>query len=112
MKSKGSKSVTSPAIRLLKLLASKSVIGPIPLLASRSDFQKASSPMPFGATMPMPVTTTRFRLFITGPEGVSEASSHHSRHYIKCSHYVSNSPLTAVYSPNFPVIHKFDLVYL
>src|SRR5438094_2572879 len=64
MCSVGSKFFTSPAIRLLKFEASKSVIGPIPLRPARRDSQKASKPMPLGARTPIPVTTTRLRLII------------------------------------------------
>ncbi len=65
---------TSPAIRLLKPLASKSVIGPIPLSPASSDLQNAFSPVPLGASTPIPVTTTRLRLrIILFPEKLRES---------------------------------------
>src|SRR5213593_3574961 len=60
--SDGSKFFTSPAIWLFKLLGSKRVIRPMPLRPLSKESQKASSPMPLGASTPIPVITTRFRL--------------------------------------------------
>src|SRR6266404_7611436 len=51
-------------MRLLKSEASKSVIDSIPLWPARSDSQNASRPIPFGATIPIPVMTTRLRFLI------------------------------------------------
>src|SRR5476649_837061 len=99
-------------MRLLKLLASKSVIGPIPLLPSRSDFQKASSPMPLGARTPIPVTTIRFRLFMNlghGNGAFEVLSNPHSRHYIKCSHYVQSFGLTDVIHQIFELFTSCNL---
>src|ERR1700678_1952790 len=59
IKSSGTKSLTSPAMRQLKPLASKSVIGPMPDCPCSRAFQVMSVPTPTGLTKPTPVTTTR-----------------------------------------------------
>ncbi len=53
-----SNSGTSPATRTGCSEASKQRMGPMPLRPSTHADQKASLPMPFGATTPTPVTTT------------------------------------------------------
>src|SRR5690348_12457053 len=63
----GSKSRTSPAIRVGNVLASKCVTGPMPLLPSRTLPQAVARSLPTGDTMPRPVTTTR--LFIRSFQG-------------------------------------------
>src|SRR5579883_109592 len=55
----GSKSLTSPAIFVGKLLASKCVIGPMPLLPASTLPHALATSLPTGETMPRPVTTTR-----------------------------------------------------
>jgi hypothetical protein len=55
----GAKPFTSPAMRAGNVLASKSVMGPMPERASSTDVQVSSVPIPFGVTRPMPVMTTR-----------------------------------------------------
>src|SRR5579862_3951257 len=54
-----SKFFTSPAIRDANALASKRVIGPIPLRPATIVGHASRTPMPTGETMPSPVTTTR-----------------------------------------------------
>ena len=58
MNSRGSKFLTSPAIRVEYLETSNRVIGPIPLCPRSKASQFFSTPMPKGETNPMPVTTT------------------------------------------------------
>ena len=55
----GSKSRTSPAMRVGNVLASKCVTGPMPLLPARMFFHAVATSLPTGLTMPSPVTTTR-----------------------------------------------------
>src|SRR6185437_14470057 len=62
----GSKSFTSPAMRVGNALASKCVIGPIPLAPATTFFHAVVTSLPTGETMPIPVTTTR-RLFMGTP---------------------------------------------
>src|SRR5512142_948864 len=69
----GSKSFTSPAIRVGNVEASKSVIGPTPLLPATSALQDSSTPMPTGETSPIPVTTTR-RLLMRTPRDEDDGS--------------------------------------
>jgi hypothetical protein len=59
MNASGSKSLTSPAIRVENADASNRVIGPMPLWPAMSADQFASVPMPSEDTNPMPVTATR-----------------------------------------------------
>src|SRR5438067_2835694 len=54
----GSKSLTSPAMRLGRSFASKRVMGPMPLFPARMPCQVGSLPIPSGVTRPIPVTTT------------------------------------------------------
>ena len=54
----GSKPLTSPAMRLENLLASKRVIGAMPERPASSACQVSSVPMPTGVTRPTPVTAT------------------------------------------------------
>src|SRR5713101_3625223 len=56
---KGSKFLTSPAMRQSKPVASKLVIVAIPLTPARRFFQLSSVPMPSAQTKPTPVTSTR-----------------------------------------------------
>src|SRR5690349_10726961 len=60
----GSKSFTSPAMRVANALASKRVIGPMPLTPPTTFFQAVSMSLPTGDTMPRPVTTTRRLLML------------------------------------------------
>src|SRR6185312_13277182 len=62
----GSKPFTSPAMRVGNALASKCVIGPMPLLPATTFFHAVATSLPTGETMPIPVTTTR-RLFMGTP---------------------------------------------
>src|SRR6185503_13638413 len=55
----GSKSFTSPAMRVANCVASNLVIVPTPLWPARIASQFTSVPMPSDDTRPMPVTTTR-----------------------------------------------------
>src|SRR6185312_4340648 len=55
----GSKFRTSPAIRVGKVLASKCVTGPMPLLPARMLPHAVATSLPTGDTSPSPVTTTR-----------------------------------------------------
>src|SRR5438067_500190 len=132
MYSPGSKFFTSPAIRLLKFEASKSVIGPIPLRPARRDSQKASKPTPLGARIPIPVTTTRLRLIMRTTEKAKKratpvragrkvakilrieawqplayAKVTDSNIYNKCGHYISQ-PLPAYLFTFLSSIHKID----
>ena len=50
--------LTSPAMRQEKAVASNCVIGPMPLSPAQNAFQVASVPMPSGVSKPTPVTTT------------------------------------------------------
>ena len=50
---------TSAAIRVGKLLASKSVVGPTPDFASLRLAHNSGTVVPSGVTQPTPVTTTR-----------------------------------------------------
>src|SRR5690348_5758744 len=68
----GSKSRTSPAIRVGKVLASKCVTGPIPLRPATMLSQAVLMSLPTGETMPRPVTTTR--LFIRSFQGCKNES--------------------------------------
>src|SRR5687768_216577 len=86
MKSKGRKSLTSPAIRLFKPTGSNKVMGPIALRPARRELQKASNPIPLGATTPMPVMTTRLRFGIQMDR--IRGGSRHSSDYAKSSHYI------------------------
>ncbi len=54
----GSKSLISPAIWMKKLLASNSVMRPMPLAPASSAFHELSTSSPTGHTRPSPVTTT------------------------------------------------------
>src|SRR5580698_7487335 len=56
---RGSKPFTSPAIRQSKAVASKCVMGPMPLLPASRLLQTSSVPIPHPQTSPTPVTTTR-----------------------------------------------------
>src|SRR6185312_13369652 len=73
----GSKPFTSPAMRVGNALASKCVIGPMPLLPATTFCQAVATSLPTGETMPRPVTTTR-RLFMGTPD--SKNSVHASNH--------------------------------
>src|SRR5262249_21746074 len=53
------KSRTSAAIRVGKVRASNSVMGPTPLLPASNADQVDSRSRPVGVTIPIPVTTTR-----------------------------------------------------
>src|SRR3972149_4312461 len=55
-------SFTSAAIRVGKLLASKSVVGPTPDVASLRFAHSSGTVVPSGVTQPTPVTTTRRRM--------------------------------------------------
>ena len=57
----GFHSLTSPAMRVMKSLASKAVIGAMPDSPAIRRFQKSSRVLPIGVTAPSPVTTTRRR---------------------------------------------------
>ena len=57
----GGNRATSAAIRVAKVAASKSVIGPTPPRPSHSARQDDSASRPTGVIIPMPVTTTRRR---------------------------------------------------
>jgi hypothetical protein len=59
MNRSGSKPFTSPAKRAANPVASKRVIGPMPLVPAHSASQFAWAPIPTGDTRPTPVTTTR-----------------------------------------------------
>ncbi len=59
MNCSGSKFFTSPANRVEKCVASKRVIGPMPLVPAHNASQFAWVPIPTGDTRPTPVTTTR-----------------------------------------------------
>ena len=48
-----------PAKRVVKALASKCSIGPMPLTPSRTLFQPSATVLPTGEISPRPVTTTR-----------------------------------------------------
>src|SRR5437867_8503636 len=61
MWSGGSKSRTSPAIVVSRPVASKRVIGPMPLLPATMPSHVFCTEDPRGLIMPMPVTTTRRR---------------------------------------------------
>src|SRR5690348_7920230 len=63
----GSKPFTSPAMRVGNALASKCVIGPMPLLPATTFCQAVATSLPTGEMMPRPVTTTR-RLFMGTPD--------------------------------------------
>src|ERR1700750_497545 len=67
----GSKSRTSPAMRVGKVLASKCVTGPMPLLPSTMFFHAVATSLPTGLTMPRPVMTT-LRLLISNTHFNSE----------------------------------------
>src|SRR5687767_6997464 len=56
---KGSKPLTSPAMRASNAVASKRVIRPMPVWPEVNARQFTSFPIPRGDTSPMPVTTTR-----------------------------------------------------
>src|SRR5262249_41380871 len=55
----GSKSRTSPAMRVGNVEASKCVIGPMPLLPAVMFAQAVATSLPSGLMTPRPVTTTR-----------------------------------------------------
>src|SRR5690348_13266833 len=61
-----SKFFTSPAMRVGNAVASKCVIGPMPLLPVITFCHAVATSLPTGETMPRPVTTTR-RLFMGTP---------------------------------------------
>ena len=61
MYARGSKSWTSPAIRVSRSFASNRVIGPMPLLPAVRPAQDVSTVAPSGVIIPRPVTTTRRR---------------------------------------------------
>src|SRR6185436_2919941 len=67
---RGSKPLTSPAMRADHCAASKRVIGPMPLVPAQSASQVCCVPMPTDETRPTPVTTTRLlkspRLLLLG----------------------------------------------
>src|SRR4029453_17974264 len=62
----GSNSRTSPAMRVGNVLASKCVIGPMPLVPATIARHAVGTSLPTGLTMPSPVITTR-RLLISLP---------------------------------------------
>src|SRR5262245_39251151 len=57
--SSGCQSRISPATRTPNALASKLVIGPIPVFSARMPFQKSSTPLPMQVIGPRPVITQR-----------------------------------------------------
>src|SRR6185437_7878179 len=71
----GSNPFTSPAIRVGNALASKCVIGPMPLLPATTFFHVVATSLPTGETMPIPVTTTR-RLLMGTPHSRKSMQDH------------------------------------
>jgi len=59
MKSSGSKSLTSPAMRDVRREASNFVTAPMPLSPASKRFQTVATSLPNGQMMPDPVMTTR-----------------------------------------------------
>ena len=61
----GSKPLTSPANRVIRLLASKRVMGAMPERPARMASQVSLTVFPNGVSVPSPVMTTRFRSTVT-----------------------------------------------